>query len=257
MTWTKLDDTFVEHPKVVSLSDRAFRLHVSALVYSSRNLTDGHLEKRGISTLQAILGFRLNRFCEELVQNGNWIRTENGYLIHDFLDCNPTAEEVKKRREQAKKRMRTLRETSTGSTERSPVRSPERSHTPTRPVLLKTNTYTQAVSDAWGAQPNLIQHRPQQIADATRAIESAAKRHTVDDVVAAVKLYATVVASPNHYFTHRWTLKDFCTRGVDKFVPAADPLSNYLDEKSRVVVDAPGRPVPRWDADLAPLPVTA
>ncbi len=43
MPWLKIDDGFAEHRKIVGLNDRAFRLHVVALVYCARNLTDGHL----------------------------------------------------------------------------------------------------------------------------------------------------------------------------------------------------------------------
>ena len=44
MAWLRIDDGFVEHPKVYDLSDRSFRLHVAAHCYSARNLTDGVLD---------------------------------------------------------------------------------------------------------------------------------------------------------------------------------------------------------------------
>ena len=47
MTWVKVDDALPEHPKVARLSDAAFRVHISALCYSARNLTDGKLEVAG------------------------------------------------------------------------------------------------------------------------------------------------------------------------------------------------------------------
>lgn len=36
MTCVKLDDAFADHPKVVGLTDRAFRVHVRALCYCGR-----------------------------------------------------------------------------------------------------------------------------------------------------------------------------------------------------------------------------
>jgi hypothetical protein len=39
MTWIKLDDQAVDHPKIASLPDRAFRWWVRGLSYASRFLT--------------------------------------------------------------------------------------------------------------------------------------------------------------------------------------------------------------------------
>jgi hypothetical protein len=48
MTWVRLDDQFPDHPKVVNLSDRAFRLHVWGICYSARFLTDGLIQRDAI-----------------------------------------------------------------------------------------------------------------------------------------------------------------------------------------------------------------
>ena len=41
MTWLRIDDAMVDHPKIIGLSDGAFRLHITALCYCARHLTDG------------------------------------------------------------------------------------------------------------------------------------------------------------------------------------------------------------------------
>ena len=38
-----MEDTFCEHPKVETLADLPFRLHVKAICYANRNLTDGFI----------------------------------------------------------------------------------------------------------------------------------------------------------------------------------------------------------------------
>ena len=43
MTWIKLDDNAVDHPKVAGLTDKAFRWWVRGMSYASRFLTDGVL----------------------------------------------------------------------------------------------------------------------------------------------------------------------------------------------------------------------
>jgi len=43
MTWIKLDNRAIDHPKVASLTDRAFRWWVRGLCYASAFLTNGLL----------------------------------------------------------------------------------------------------------------------------------------------------------------------------------------------------------------------
>lgn len=98
MTWVKIDDGFPEHPKVGGLTDRAFRVHLTALCYSSRNLTDGHLTTKSVRVLAAILGVSVKKSVEELTEAELWHRTHDGYVINDYLQFNPSAEKVKEQR---------------------------------------------------------------------------------------------------------------------------------------------------------------
>ena len=96
MTWSRFDDAFPQHPKIVGLSDQAFRLHVSAICYANRNLTDGRVP---MDALVVLLPGRprpvLKRRAMELVDAGVWTKTsESAYSIHDFLAYNPTREQV-------------------------------------------------------------------------------------------------------------------------------------------------------------------
>lgn len=113
MTWIRVDDGFSEHPKIVGLSDGAFRLHVRALCYCGRWSTDGVLPKGSLK-------FSAKR-AHELVERGIW--HENGhecescppvapgaFYLHEFLAYNPSAEEVEeaqgRRSERARKAAR-------------------------------------------------------------------------------------------------------------------------------------------------------
>jgi hypothetical protein len=119
-------DEFLEDEKITNLRDRSYRLHVSALVYCSRNLTDGELTERAVKVLQAILGYPVKRHVAELVACELWIPIEVGYRIRNYLDFNPDAATVKKERSKARDRMRKLRENRAGSREPSAECSPER-----------------------------------------------------------------------------------------------------------------------------------
>src|SRR5688500_12477996 len=100
MTWVKLDDNFPDHPKVVNLSDSAFRSYVEALCYSSRLLTGGFIPHR----------ITHKRASKELTAAGLWVEVEGGFQIHDFHVYNPPSEEVKERRRQAAERTKRWRD---------------------------------------------------------------------------------------------------------------------------------------------------
>ena len=90
MPWVKLDDHFSDHPKVASLDDAAFRLHVSALCYCSRYLTDGEIPRGVVPRIAA--SETPFETADALVGAGVWIRTETGYRIHDYLEYQPSRE---------------------------------------------------------------------------------------------------------------------------------------------------------------------
>jgi len=109
MPWLRLDDKFPRHPKVARLSDRAYRLHVDALCYCAEFSTDGYVE----SGVELALRGRLagvsrirKRPLYELVDGGLWAPVNGGYLIHDFLDYNPSAAEIKAKRDGDAERQR-------------------------------------------------------------------------------------------------------------------------------------------------------
>lgn len=93
MAYLQIDDRFPDHPKVVGLSDAAFRAHVSALCYCSEHLTDGVFPRT--------VGDRLAkpRVRKELQAAGLWLDSPGGYAIHDFLDWNASREQVLERRD--------------------------------------------------------------------------------------------------------------------------------------------------------------
>ena len=85
MTWVRIDDTFPEHPKVVGLSAVAFRLHVAAICYASRNLTDGFIPLGAVRTLP---GGTPNR-VKELADAGLWITDGPGWQPANLPALSP------------------------------------------------------------------------------------------------------------------------------------------------------------------------
>jgi hypothetical protein len=92
MPWVKLDDRFPSHRKVALLSDRAFRLHVSAICWCAENLTDGRISDRELALVAHIRGIKAT--AKQLEEAGVWDRVDDGWVIHDYLDYNPSREQV-------------------------------------------------------------------------------------------------------------------------------------------------------------------
>lgn len=106
MPWFKLDDSTYDHPKIVQVSDGAFRLWVTAGLYCARHLTDGVVSPGTLKVLQA-----KGKHCDELWLAGLWERIpEGGYRFHDWHDYQPTREDVQRRREIDRQRKKSWRE---------------------------------------------------------------------------------------------------------------------------------------------------
>lgn len=96
------------------------------------------------------------------------------------------------------------------------------------------------IRDAWLAQPHLIAHRPSYFTEVKpkRQIAAAVKRYGLPDVLTAIHSYAEVVASPAHYYSHRFTLGNFLSRALDDFVPEANPWDNFQSRSTTRSGDA-------------------
>lgn len=107
MAWVKLDDGFAEHPKVQEVGGDAAWLHVCALSYCNRNLTDGFIAAQLIARLSDRRTPR--KLAERLVTVGLWDAVEGGWAIHDYLDFQPSKAKIDAERADARDRMAAAR----------------------------------------------------------------------------------------------------------------------------------------------------
>lgn len=125
MAWVRIDDGFAQHPKVVGAGPLAIALHVAALCYCNRNLTDGFVPRAVartlldweivdssgiIHTLAVTSGMSGNDVTSAfvislLLDAGMWIESDRGYEIHDYLQYQPSSQDVKEQREKTKVRV--------------------------------------------------------------------------------------------------------------------------------------------------------
>lgn len=103
MSWVRLDDGFAEHPKIVSLTDREFRLWVALLCYCARqeDPTVDRLTARAVRGLTPRLIAKLESIgLLDLVENrpendptfdsvSLTKTTKNTYEIHDWIHYQP------------------------------------------------------------------------------------------------------------------------------------------------------------------------
>jgi transposase-like protein len=92
-TYIKLHDGMPGHPKVRGLSDKAFRCYVTALCYCSEYLTDGEV----VSAVARDFGTA--RIWRELHEKGLVESTPGGYLMHDYLEHQRSAAQVRELKE--------------------------------------------------------------------------------------------------------------------------------------------------------------
>jgi hypothetical protein len=103
MTALSIDDKFPRNPKIVLLSDAAFRLHMHALAHCAEHETDGFIDAR------LLPGLSKHRDKAKLVgelcsakgrPDGNplWIEVDGGWRIHGYLDWNDSHEELEAKR---------------------------------------------------------------------------------------------------------------------------------------------------------------
>ena len=100
MAWTKLDDQFFFHPKIVMAGKDPRDLYVASLTYSGGQLTDGFIPLGALKLLGAMaLVDDVAACANRLVECGLWEEADDGYVIHDYHDYNPSSAKVKEMRE--------------------------------------------------------------------------------------------------------------------------------------------------------------
>lgn len=152
MAWARLDDMFPWSRKVRRLSDAAFRLHVTGIVACARDLTDGIVTPDDLDEYPPMRG--IEKRLAELVSRDQWHERGHGcegcaqppvggWVIHDYLDYNPSKSDVEAERAAARDRQRRRRLARAGVSPDTPVTRDSRvthagvtreSQTPSRPT---------------------------------------------------------------------------------------------------------------------------
>ena len=106
MGWARIDDGYYDHPKVlraVELDAGSIGLHVRAISYCAKQELNGHIPERAVCALMPLQRDR-EKAVAALIEVGLFQATEDGYVLHDYLDYNPSREEILEKRKRDRER---------------------------------------------------------------------------------------------------------------------------------------------------------
>lgn len=104
MSWLRLDDDFYDHEKLGDLDPAAGWLWVRALGWSAKHLRDGFVPAHVV--VQFAGGIEAAQHLAALLVKARlWDVASGGWSAHDFTEYNPSAEQVRAKRAEAKARM--------------------------------------------------------------------------------------------------------------------------------------------------------
>lgn len=182
--WTRLDDHFATHPKIVAAGPLAGWLYVCALCYASLHRTDGFVPRAAIAMMASFDGIQADPadLAATLVRVGLWNVTADGWVIHDFRDYNPTRSAIEQKREQisAARRsagqrsgfVRRARSMTAGIREQTTNKRGTKTNPSTKPTPVPSHEMTSTPTSRARAEPDI----PDENAGATGSIDPGLRR---------------------------------------------------------------------------------
>jgi hypothetical protein len=98
MAWVRIDDTWLNHPKVMHARAvggwTALGVWCGALTWANQQRSDGH-----VPTSWVVLN-NAQADADVLVEAGLWVAVDDGFVFHDYSDYQPTRAEIEAKTEQ-------------------------------------------------------------------------------------------------------------------------------------------------------------
>jgi hypothetical protein len=108
MTWTKLGSEFITDPVMLALPRGARLLHIEATIWSNQHGTDGRIPAHVLRRISD--EDETHEAAKALIAAGLWSEQLDGWLIADFLENQPSAEDVERTRHLDRQRQRRKRQ---------------------------------------------------------------------------------------------------------------------------------------------------
>lgn len=111
MTWFRLDDTWLTHPKVQAAGLKGRALWLAGGLHCAQHLTDGRIPKTALPMLAVAAQIGSGRKeAALLIEVGLWSDDGDSYVVNDYLTYQPSRAKVEDERAKAAERQRKLRE---------------------------------------------------------------------------------------------------------------------------------------------------
>ena len=107
MRYARIEENAMDHPKFIALNAGAWRLWCEGNTYCQKHLTNGFIPASAVKGFRYYSAGAQKQLLEAMVPNKGplWDRTDGGFLMHDYLDWNDSAEKVLKARQDGKDRL--------------------------------------------------------------------------------------------------------------------------------------------------------
>jgi hypothetical protein len=245
MTWVRLDDGFPNHPKIIGLSDGAFRLYITALCYSNAYLTDGIIPQITVKKLSN------SRHISSLIEANLWEICGDDIKILGYDEYQFTKEKVESERRKAAERKAKSRQSrdSHGVTP-SEVLLPHPIPSHTHPIPNKdiTNPSDSDFNLFWSIYP-----RREAKGAARAAFTKALKKASVEEIIEGAKRFASDPNRQPEFTAHastwlnqeRWTDMPLPSRGggmtrtESSVMRALEISQRFDDEDARALENEP------------------
>lgn len=97
MSWIKLDDQWMDHPKIIRAGRDARDMWLASITWCAKHLTDGIFPAELLPALAVMAGIDVAN-CQELarvlLEVCLWESHDGSFRIHDYLEYNPSKEQV-------------------------------------------------------------------------------------------------------------------------------------------------------------------
>lgn len=90
--FARLDLDYADHPKIIALSDSAFRAHIEMILYARKHMTDGKIPKQ---FAKRFASSSLSELLANDEQTPSLLENEDGsYFLHGYANMNETKAEI-------------------------------------------------------------------------------------------------------------------------------------------------------------------
>lgn len=114
MGWSRIDDGYMFHPKIVEAGPWAELLDRRGMEFCAKNDTDGLITRSDLRLIGRDIPKVASRVVT-LLEVGRWLVNEGGgWLVHDYLKYNPSKAQREEQRERGRERQEKFRQSRNG-----------------------------------------------------------------------------------------------------------------------------------------------